>query len=170
MTQAFDRSFAFTHQQEGGYKLSRLPGEQSETYAGIYRHAHPKWSGWALIDAGDTSSHELKALVSQFYFQEFWVRYNLEQLPFPLSALVYDFAVNSGGITAIRCLQRLLPVKDDGMLGAATAAAARGIDGPRLNMRYIAARLDYLNDLSNWKDFGRGWSQRVVELLKFAAQ
>lgn len=170
MTPAFERAYAFTHGQEGGYALAWLPGEKSETYAGIYRHANPKWPGWALIDAGDTTSDRLKALVVQFYFNEFWVRFNCEQLPFPLSALVYDFAVNSGGPVAIKHLQGLLPVTVDGLLGARTAAAARGMDACKLNMRYIAARLDYLNDLSSWKSFGRGWSQRTVELLRLAAE
>lgn len=170
MTQAFDKAFAFTHNLEGGYVLSKLPGEKSETYAGIYRHAHPDWPGWARIDAGDTISNTLKEAVKSFYFQEFWVRFNCEQLPFPLNALVYDFSVNSGGITAIKHLQKLLPVTVDGMLGANTAAAARGLDGAKLNTRYVASRLNYLNDLPNWPTFGRGWSQRIVELLNYAAQ
>lgn len=170
MTQAFDRAFVFSLEQEGGFVLSRLPGEKTETYAGIYRHMHPQWNGWAKIDAGDTISNSLKEMVKQFYFNEFWVRFNLEQLPAPLNALVFDFALNSGGQTAIKRLQCLLPVKEDGLLGAKTAAAARGLDGAKLNTRYIAARLDFLNDLTTWRDFGRGWSQRVVELLNYAAQ
>lgn len=174
MTQSFEKAFAFTHSQENGgpdkWVLSTLQGEQSETFSGIYRKMHPDWPGWALIDSGDTSSAELKQMVRNFFFQRFWVRPNLEQLPFPLSALVYDFAVNSGEKTAIKALQLLLMVKADGIIGGTTAAMARGLPNDKLNMRYISARLDYLNDLKTWRINSGGWSQRIADILSFAAQ
>jgi len=170
MTQAFDKAFAFTHQQEGGFVLATLKGEEAETYAGIYRKMQPNWQGWALIDAGDTGSDKLKQMVRDFFFQRFWVRSKLEQLPMPLAGLVYDFAVNSGEVLAIKKLQQILMVKDDGIIGANTAAMARGLPIDKINMRYIAARLDYLNDLKGWTINGRGWSQRIADIINFAAQ
>jgi lysozyme family protein len=174
MTQAFERAFAFTHAQENGgpdkWILSTLKDEDAQTFSGIYRKMHPEWGGWVLIDKGDTSSDQLKGMVKDFFFDRFWKRTGLEQLPFPLSGLVYDFSVNSGETTAIKKLQRLIMVKEDGIIGGNTAAMARGLPNDKLNMRYIAARLDYLNDLKGWKINSGGWSQRIADILNFAAQ
>ena len=177
MTQAFEQSYLFTHKQENGaadkFILSTLQGEHSETFSGIFRGAQPQWPGWKLIDAGDRDSQELKSLEKGFFFEEFWLRMKCEQLPFPLSALVYDFGVNSGRTTAVKALQRLLalsPSEIDGIIDANTIAKVRGLHPEKLNMRYLAARLDFLNDLSGWKINSGGWSQRIVELLRLAAQ
>lgn len=174
MTQAFEKAFAFTHKQENGsedaWVLSTLKGEHSETFAGIYRLKQPQWSGWELIDQGDTGSDELKRRHKTFFYSRFWVRPNLEQLPFPLSALVYDFSTNSGDTRAVIELQQILLTKADGKIGANTAGMARAFDGPRLCMRYISARLDYVNGLAGWKINSGGWSQRIADILKFAAQ
>jgi lysozyme family protein len=170
MSQNFERAFAFTHAAEGGFVLSTLEGEKSETYAGIYRLMQPTWNGWILIDGGDLGSDELKRRVKLFFFSEFWVKMNLEQLPMPIAALVFDWGVNSGRSIAIKKLQHLLLSKEDGVIGANTVALARSVDGPTLNMRYISARLDWLNDLPGWTINGRGWSQRIADILKFAAQ
>lgn len=170
MTQSFEKAFAFTHAQEGGFVLSTLQGETDETYAGIYRKYQPNWEGWALIDKGDTTSDQLKQMVKTFFFNRFWVRPNLEQLPAPLNVLVYDYSVNSGTLLAIKQLQHLLPVKEDGLIGANTTAIAKSMPNDKLNMKYIAARLDYLNNLTNWKINSGGWSQRIADILNYAAQ
>ena len=46
---SFDNAFAHTQTNEGGYANNKadLGGE---TYAGISRKYHPKWSGWAIVD------------------------------------------------------------------------------------------------------------------------
>ncbi len=170
MSQAFEKAFAFTHAQEGGFVLSTLAGEDAETFAGIYRKMNPQWDGWELIDKGDTGSDELKRRHKTFFYSRFWVRPNLEQLPFPLSALVYDWSVNSGTGLAIKKLQHLLPTKEDGIIGGNTAALTRNMPADKLNMRYISERLDFLNGISGWTINGRGWSQRIADILKFAAQ
>lgn len=170
MTQAFEKAFTFMHAQEGGFVLSTLQGESAETFAGIYRKYQPNWNGWELIDKGDRGSDELKSRVKTFFYSRFWVRPNLEQLPFPLSVLVYDFGVNSGTTLAIKKLQHLLPTKEDGVIGGNTAALARSMPNDKLNMRYISSRLNYLNDLPGWKINSGGWSQRIADILNFAAQ
>lgn len=171
MTQSFDTAFAFTHEQEGGFVLSTLKGDAGgQTYAGIARNMQKDWDGWARIDQGDTTSTVLHNMVINFYFKRFWVRMNLEQLPQPLATLAYDWAVNSGNILAIKKLQHLLNVKEDGVLGSTSAGAARSMPADKLNMRYLAARLDFLNDLNAWPNFGKGWTQRVVDLLNFSSQ
>lgn len=171
MTASFDRAFEFTvMSQEGGFVLSTLKGEKSETYAGIYRHMQPSWPGWVLIDRGDAGSSYIHELVKTFYQTRFWDRLRLDQLPPRLAALVFDFAVNSGNAVAVKKLQQVLMVLDDGEIGPKTVlAASKGVQ-LQIAIRYLAKRLDYINDLSAWKDFGKGWSQRIVNLMNHCSE
>lgn len=172
MNQAFESAFSLTViGQEGGFVLSTLKHDSGGmTYAGISRNNFPEWGGWALIDAGDTGSNYLHQLAKDFYLGFAWSRLSLDQLPQRIAALVFDFAVNSGRTVAVQRLQRLLLVKDDGVMGIKTVIAVRASDPTRLALRYLAARLDFLNDLSAWAYFGKGWSQRIVNLMNFAAE
>lgn len=172
MTLSFEKAFTLTVLgQEGGFVLSTLQHDSGgQTYAGISRNNFPNWEGWVLIDAGDVSSARLHELVKIFYWNFAWARLNLEQLPPRIAALVFDFAVNSGRTVAAKKLQRLLLVRDDGVIGAKTVVAARSASSIQLATRYLADRLDYLNDLRAWQYFSKGWTQRIVNLMYFAAE
>lgn len=169
-TNSFQSAFRLTVLgQEGGFVLSTLKHDRGgQTYAGISRVNFPTWAGWALIDAGDTTSDHLHDLVYEFYFAFAWQRMQLEALPSRLGALVFDFAVNSGREVAARKLQAVLGVEVDGKIGTQTSIAAHRADW-RAPVLYLNRRLDYLNDLKAFDDFGRGWTQRVVNLFDYAA-
>lgn len=170
MTPAFESAFRFTViGQEGGFVLSTLKFDSGgQTYAGISRVNFPEWAGWKLIDAGDTKSDQLHDLVYSFYWSSFWQRMGLERLPSRIATLVFDFAVNSGRDIAAKKLQQVLRVTVDGDIGPQTSLAAYRADW-RAPVIYLNRRLDYLNDLKAWDNFGRGWSQRIVNLFDFAA-
>ena len=171
MSANFDAAYDFTLAREGGFVLSTLRGDSGgQTYAGIARNKHPEWAGWPLIDQGHTDAATLSPLVKNFYYAEFWTSNNLEQLPVRIGVLAFDFAVNSGADVAIKKLQEQLLVASDGKLGPRTALQVQAANPLKLAMLYLAARLDYLNDLKAWKYFSEGWSQRIVTVMRFAAQ
>jgi lysozyme family protein len=67
------------------------------------------------------------------YYRDYWMRVGLDRLPPAIAAKTFDLAVNIGAGAAVRCLQRALRacgrrVAEDGVLGAATAAAASSAD------------------------------------------
>lgn len=168
---AFDEAYRFTLQQEGGFVLSTLQHDRGGmTYAGISRVMQPQWPGWALIDAGKDAPDAMQDLVRQFYFARFWQRMGLENVPARLAVLAFDFGVNSGNQVAIKRLQRIAMVQDDGELGPKTVAAIRAADPNKLAIRYVAARIDYLDDLDTWSSFGRGWMHRIINLMNYLAQ
>jgi lysozyme family protein len=78
-------------------------------------------------------AHLTRAEAIAIYHRDYWRRYGLDALPGALAAKVFDLAVNIGPAHAIGCVQRALRaaghrVTDDGVLGPATAAAARAAE------------------------------------------
>lgn len=102
----------------------------------------------------------------EIYDARYWKAIHGDQLPSGLDYEVMDFYVNSGG-WAIRILQRVLGVKEDGVLGDSTMKAIDRYPGGvrALIVDYAEARMKYLKGLGGPKGFsanGRGWTIRVT--------
>lgn len=97
--------------------------------------------------------------------REYWDAVNADQLPDAVRFDVFDAAYNSGPGQAIRWLQRAVYVEPDGRFGAVTLMGAQTYDGRAICARFNGYRLDFMNDLKTWANFGRGWSQRIAENL-----
>ena len=106
----------------------------------------------------------------KFIGVEWWLRFGFSQLPAAVAAKTFDLAVNIGAAHAIECLQRAiracgLPVKEDGVIGPATAAEAARADASALmsalrseaagHYRLIAARVPAD------REFLKGWLIRA---------
>ncbi len=105
------------------------------------------------------------AEVAEIYQKQYWRLVRGDSLPAGLDYAVFDFAVNSGISRAVRYLQRLVNVADDGVIGNATLAAtyeAARVNEEELIVRYCANRLAFLKSLSTFPTFGTGWTRRVV--------
>lgn len=105
------------------------------------------------------STPELNAI----YRQNYWDKVKGDDLPPGISYVVFDGAVNSGPSRSVKWLQKALGVNDDGIIGPKTIAAAK--DYPNKDMlvdRICDRRLSFLQGLSTWPTFGKGWSSRVA--------
>lgn len=167
---AFERAFRITLVHEGGFADhpsdpggKTMKGVTQKTFdAWLARHERPSRPVKTITDA------ELKAI----YRTRYWDVVSGELLPPGLDLAVYDFAVNSGPARAIRYLQSVLGVHQDGQFGAVTLAAlkeavvARKVDA--LIRRYCAARRGFLRGLSTFPVFGKGWSRRVDDIERKA--
>ena len=123
MRENYNRSFRELVKLEGGFTLHKNPSEETETYAGIYRKAHPTWLGWRYIDQGELPP---ETLVKDFYYEEFWKLCKCDELPLGLDFSVFQFAVVSGVRNSCKVLQSVLGFegKDvDGIIGSKTLAA-----------------------------------------------
>ncbi len=70
-----------------------------QTYAGISRRYHPRWEGWALIDADRPVPD---GLVEQFYRAEFWNPIQGDALTNQaIAEAVFDWAVQRGPKKAV---------------------------------------------------------------------
>jgi lysozyme family protein len=57
-------------------------------------------------------------------------------------------------------------VRDDGIIGPLTIAAANAANPYLLAARVNGARLRFMADLPTWGAFGRGWARRIASNLE----
>jgi lysozyme family protein len=63
-----------------------------------------------------------------------------------------------------RILQQALGLIDDGIIGPNTLAAMNGKNAQDLIKKICDIRMTFLQHLSTWPTFGRGWAKRVAEV------
>jgi len=167
---AFKEALQKVLQLEGGLKLHKNLTEDLETYAGIYRKAHPEWEGWQYIDRGETPSFKL---VEKFYYENYYK-------PFEAIAnerirdLLFETAVNTGVKTAIKLAQRVLGLKSDGILGSKTLQTLNQTNGKEFIRDFTLARIAFYTNLANknprkYAIYLRGWINRAFEVLKWVS-
>lgn len=103
----------------------------------------------------------------QLYHRDYWVEAKCDALPWPVSLVVFDSAVNHGVGRARRLLQEALCVKVDGIIGPVTLAAAAGADARWLVNDILWLRVGLYRELAADRTqlgFLRGWLARLVHL------
>ena len=105
-------------------------------------------------------------LAQRIYKDRYWDAVQAEHLPADIRYAVFDAAVNSGVAQAAKWLQRACGVKDDGVIGPITIRAANALHPEGLKRKMLAQRLRFMATLANWPAFGRGWANRIADLLE----
>jgi lysozyme family protein len=170
-------AYDLTMSAEGGYVNDPLDAG-GETYKGVSRVNHPHWEGWVTIDAIKTTkppvlntalNHQLplQEKVRHFYETEFWnVNRTGEIASQQLANQLFDTAVNSGGTTAAKLLQRAAGVTEDGMIGPRTLKAVNAAAPRELYNKFIAIRKKRYEDIVEQKPsqqrFMAGWLSRLT--------
>ena len=153
----FDQAFDKLIGHEGGY--SNHPSDPGgETMWGVTLRV-ARAAGYQ-----GPMSALLRGTAADIYRRQYWDAVKADQLPEAIRYDVFDAAVNSGVGQAAKWLQRALGVKDDGVIGAQTVAAAL-MAGPTLPARYNGTRLQFMTDLAGWSSFGKGWARRIASNL-----
>lgn len=169
----FDKAYNITNKHEGFYaNVDWDPGK--ETYMGISRRYHPKWSGWALIDNYKRTNGQpkwnqnlsnipgLHAAHKSYSKSVFWNPIKGDDIfNQDFANLFYDVYWGFPGI--IRPLQGWLGVAQDGRVGPLTIAAIN--TNPKLNEIYKKMydwRFDRMKASSVWPQAQQGWTNRVV--------
>lgn len=158
---------------EGGYVDHKAdPG--GATNLGITHKTLARWrmvSPWWKLPK--EAVRDLKRPeAGKIYRASYWDRCRAGQLPAGLDLVLFDFAVNSGPDRAIRVLQAELDVAADGQVGPLTLQAVeryaerKGL-GPLIGA-VCDRRLAFLNRLSTFATFGKGWTARVAAVRKAA--
>lgn len=102
------------------------------------------------------------SVATTIYRKQYWGMIKADQLPEALRFHVFDAAVNSGNVQAIKWLQQCAGVKVDGIIGPITIKAAASVSPAK----YSAVRLRFMTGLKNWPTFGRGWARRIADNLE----
>lgn len=153
----FDQAFEKLIGHEGGY-VNNPADPGGETRYGISRRAYP------LENIKAMTLDRAKVL----YLHDYWGPAGCDAVPDAIKFDLFDMAVNSGPVAAIKNLQRAVGVAVDGMLGPLTLQAINGMPAPCVLARFNGHRLDLMADLKSWPVFSRGWAKRIAANLKDA--
>ena len=97
------------------------------------------------------------------YHAGYWKPCRCDELPIGVRFAVFDAAVNSGVSQSVKWLQRAVGVREDGVIGPQTLAAAQCASN--LAQRYTGQRLMFMTNLPTWGSFGKGWARRIAANL-----
>jgi lysozyme family protein len=161
----FERCLTEVLRHEGGY-VDHPSDPGGATNMGITRKTLARWrkvTPWTALPktAVETLARDEAALI---YRANYWNRAHAGSMPAGVDLALFDFAVNSGPDRAIRMLQVALGVAADGEVGPVTLAAVAATDGRRLINALCDRRLSFLQRLTSFSVFGRGWTRRVAEI------
>lgn len=168
----FKTALAHVLRYEGGY-VNHPNDRGGPTNKGITQstyNTYSKLQGLAIRDVKDIGDDEVGAI----YYHSYWLSAHCDKLPSPLNMVVFDTAVNSGPNRAIKMLQRILALNQDGVVGPKTLAAIADIKDAK------GACDDYLDEreaffkaiVASRPDqhvFLKGWLSRVSKLRALVA-
>jgi len=143
---------------EGG-KVDDARDPGGRTAFGVTQNTYNAWrkkQNLPIVDVFTISHNEVAAI----YRQEYWDKIRGDDLPSGVDFAVFDFAVNSGVSKAAKTLQSVVGVTQDGVIGPATIQAAKNY----VAMAVTNKRLSFMQSLSIWSTFGRGWSARIADV------
>jgi len=172
--EALEQSLEWLLEEEGGF--SNHPADTGgATMYGVTQGTYNSWRRLRKLPQQPVSKITHEESFS-LYKAMYWDEAGCDKLPFPISYMVFDAAVNSGPSRAIKWLQEALRVKQDGKIGPKTRAAlAEQLrDNPgTLLYRLIDVRVSFLAKLIKVKPsqtaFLHGWWRRTIRVLLRAA-
>lgn len=159
MNDNFDQSLKEVLVHEGGW--SDHPSDPGgATMKGVTIATFRKW-----IDR-DATKEDLRKItddqIAHIYRKVYWNAVKGDELPSGIDYAVFDFGVNSGPSRAIKYLQAVLNVTQDGKIGPVTLQAVQSADADDVINALCDRRLAFLRQLKTWPTFGKGWSARVA--------
>ena len=106
--------------------------------------------------------------LGHIYRTGYWDKCKCDELPAGVDYAVFDAAVNSGPGRGAKWLQAAVGAKQDGGVGPNTLAKVATHDPKTIIGDMLDQRLKFLQRLSTWSTFGKGWSRRVEGVRKTA--
>lgn len=161
----FDNIILFTLNYEK-YRSDNKKDPGGLTIWGIASKYHPVEVAKML----KMSVEDAKVEAIKIYYNEYWFGGSCNKLPSITARAHFDSCVNPGVGAAVRFIQKVVGVKEDGDFGKITKCAVDNylklFTDESLAKKIIELRDQYYTDKHN-VDFGKGWHNRVVDLKKF---
>ena len=158
MLTKFDDIIEIVLKHEGGYVNDpKDPG--GETNFGIAKRSHP--------------DEDIKNLTIEYakriYYQDYWMKNRVPQLPDELKHIYFDMCVNQGRGRAVKILQRAANAKGadlkvDGGLGPKTLGALDGVELDRVRAYRVKYYADLVTRKPDLEKFYFGWFRRALEV------
>jgi lysozyme family protein len=154
----FAKCLPLLFDDEGGYcNDAHDPG--GATKWGITWRDLEAWVGHAVTT--QDVRNITQDLAAQIYKAKYWTTVHGDDLPSGVDYMVFDYGVNSGNSRAIKALQGIVGVAQDGVVGGLTLAAVKRVDPVYIINSLFKKRMGFLESLRTWIYFGRGWKRRV---------
>lgn len=161
MKENFGNALSHVLVHEGGWAdHPRDPG--GATMKGVTLATYRSYFGQdkSKNDLRNISDEELE----QIYRSGYWNKCLCDKLPNGVDYAVFDAAVNSGPARSAKWLQAAVGAAQDGHIGPNTISMVEKEDPLRVATRMCDQRLDFLESLPTWPDFGKGWARRVEDV------
>lgn len=145
----------------------RDPG--GRTGQGITQSEYTKWlaeKGKPNRDVWDMPDRDRDAI----YLEKYWDITGLDRFPLPIAFLMFDTSVLNGVSYARKLAQRVVGVRQDGLIGPISTAALNAVDKETFINRFQELRREYLKTRKAWPTYGPGWYNRMTKVEKIAAQ
>jgi uncharacterized protein (TIGR02594 family) len=162
-SQRFAACVALVLKDEGGNDDDpRDPG--GRTSRGITQN---DWNAWLQKHPGLPSDvfQAPQDQIIAIYHSKYWNALSCDGLPAGVDYAVFDYGVLSGIGRSAKVLQGFLGVAVDGEIGPQTTAAAVQANASTLIKQICDERLAFLQGLSTFPTFGKGWTARVQRVL-----
>ena len=161
----FEQALEKLLHHEGGY-VNHPSDPGGMTNLGVTRRVYEEWVG------RESSEKEMRNLTPQdvapIYKAKYWDRIKGDNLPNGLNYAVFDASVNSGTGRAAKWLQECVGAVPDGGIGPKTLAMVATHSPEDLIIKYCDMRQAFLESLSTFDTFGKGWTRRVNEVRETA--
>lgn len=164
---AFDRIIG----HEGGF--TEDPKDRGNWTSGVCGVGECKGTKYGLaamtyptLDIRNLTLDQAKAI----YKRDWWDKLGMDKYPPALAYQMFDASINHGSGRAIQFVQKAVGTKADGIIGSKTLAAIDALDKNDLLLLFLAERLQYFTEVKTWKTYCTGWTIRVVQNLRYAAE
>ena len=113
----------------------------------------------------DKSKDDLRniseAELEKIYRSGYWNKCHCDELPTGVDYAVFDAAVNSGPRRSAKWLQAAVGANQDRSIGNKTLSRVEEHNPIQITNVMCDRRLTFLQGLSTWSTFGKGWERRV---------
>ena len=162
MKSNFEKCFDLLLKSEGGYSDNKSdPG--GKTNLGVTQKV---WQEWVMPQ--EVTEEDMRsltpAMVKPLYMSRYWDACKCDDLPAGVDYCVFDTAVNSGRVRAIKFLQSVVGTVPDGAIGPVTIASVNGRGSNLPIQQFMDKREAFLRGLSHFPTFGKGWIRRCNEV------
>lgn len=170
-TITFDEAFRRLIGHEGGYSIdSKDPGNWTGGKVGLGRLIGTKFGLAANTYPNLDIKNLTLAQAKEIYKKDWWDKLGANGMHSAIVFQLWDFAINAGKKRAIMELQQVAGVTSDGIIGPKTVTAVNALDLNDVLLSLTAERLKFYTSLSTWPTYGKGWTNRVADNLKYAAK
>lgn len=161
----FDRCVAVTLAYEGGF--TEDPDDPGgATNFGITKSALETFLG-KQVSVDDVKNLSSSTAI-EIYRANYWNQMLCGSLPAGVDLMVFDYGVNSGPGRAIKDLQGIVGVTQDGAIGKITLPAVLKAPPEDVINKLAAGRLMFLKSLPTWAKYENGWTRRVNDVQQKA--